>query len=140
MTFACFTNSLWTGYFEALQAVAGSAGVKLVPGAVRDRDDISRSIGAFADTGDDGLLVPPDAVTTEHQQLIFALANRHRLPAVYPYRFWADVGSVTGREGSLVAADVGIFSGAVAIPQTSPPTRAALAESTIKVSRPPIAI
>jgi putative tryptophan/tyrosine transport system substrate-binding protein len=80
----------WTGYCQALQAAAPVAGVELIPGALRSRDDISRSIEAFANTPDAGLLVPPDAVTTEHQQMIFELANRHRLPAVHPYRFWAD--------------------------------------------------
>ncbi|MEH2562203.1 ABC transporter substrate-binding protein [Bradyrhizobium sp. AZCC 2289] len=74
----------WTGYFQALQAAAPVAGVELIPGAVRSRDDISRSIETFANTPDAGLLVPPDAVTTEHQQMIFELANRYRLPAVYP--------------------------------------------------------
>lgn len=84
----------WTGYFEALQAAAPVAGVELIPGAVQSRDDISRSIERFAKTPDPGLLVPPDAITTEHQQMIFELANQYRLPAVYPYRFWADAGGL----------------------------------------------
>jgi putative ABC transport system substrate-binding protein len=84
----------WTGYFEALQAAAPVAGVELIPGAVQSRDDISRSIERFAKTPDPGLLVPPDAITTQHQQMIFELANQYRLPAVYPYRFWADAGGL----------------------------------------------
>jgi putative ABC transport system substrate-binding protein len=84
----------WTGYFEALQAAAPIAGVELIPGAVQSRDDISGSIERFAKTPDLGLLLPPDAITTEHQQIIFELANRYRLPAVYPYRFWANAGGL----------------------------------------------
>ena len=84
----------WTGYFEALQAAAPVAGVELIAGALQSRDDISRSIERFAKTPEPGLLVPPDAITTEHQQMIFELANRYRLPAVYPYRFWADAGGL----------------------------------------------
>jgi putative ABC transport system substrate-binding protein len=83
-----------TGYFEALQAAAPVAGVELIPGAVQSRDDIARSIERFAKTPDPGLLVPPDAITTEHQQMIFELANQYRLPAVYPYRFWAHAGGL----------------------------------------------
>jgi putative ABC transport system substrate-binding protein len=84
----------WTGYFEALEAAAPIAGVELIPGAVQSRDDISGSIERFAKTPDLGLLLPPDAITTEHQQMIFELANRYRLPAVYPYRFWANAGGL----------------------------------------------
>jgi putative tryptophan/tyrosine transport system substrate-binding protein len=84
----------WTGYFQALQAAAPVAGVELIPGAVQSRDDISRSIERFAKTPESGLLVLPDAITTEHQHMIFELANRYRLPAVYPYRFWADAGGL----------------------------------------------
>jgi putative ABC transport system substrate-binding protein len=84
----------WKGYFEVLQATAPTIGIEIIAGAVRDVDDISRAIEPFAEAHDVGLLVPPDAITTEHQQTIFALANRHRLPAVYPYRFWADAGGL----------------------------------------------
>jgi putative ABC transport system substrate-binding protein len=84
----------WTGYFQALEAAAPTAGVELIPGAVRSREDISRNIESLAKAPDGGLLVPPDAITTEHQQTIFELANRYRLPAVYPYRFWADAGGL----------------------------------------------
>ncbi|MFL6796632.1 MAG: ABC transporter substrate-binding protein [Xanthobacteraceae bacterium] len=87
-------TSRWEGYFQVLEATAPSIGVEIVPGAVRDIDDISRAIEAFAEARDVGLLVPPDAITTEHQQAIFRLANRHRLPAVYPYRFWAEAGGL----------------------------------------------
>jgi len=36
--------------------------------------------------------VVPNAVTILHRDLIIALADRHRLPAVYPYRFFATSG------------------------------------------------
>ncbi len=48
----------------------------------------------FAREPDGGLLVPPDAITLVHQQLILRLAARHRLPAVYPYRAWAVSGGL----------------------------------------------
>ena len=38
------------------------------------------------------LVVAPTAVTLLHRDLIIALAARHRLPAVYPYRYFATSG------------------------------------------------
>ena len=42
---------------------------------------------------------PPDNFSYVHRELIFALAARHRLPAVYPFRFMP-------REGGLVSYGV----------------------------------
>ena len=36
----------------------------------------------------------PDVSTTNHRDLIIALAARHRLPAVYPYRYFAASGGL----------------------------------------------
>ena len=52
-------------------------------------DEIERAISAFAQQPNGALLVAPNAVTIFHRDLIIALAARHRLPAIYPYRFFA---------------------------------------------------
>ena len=65
----------------------------------------STDIGQFAAIADlarepgGGLIVPPDNFSYVHRALIFALAARHRVPAVYPLRFMA-------REGGLVSYGV----------------------------------
>jgi putative ABC transport system substrate-binding protein len=79
----------WAGYNRAFGALGPTTGVRIVPGAVRDRDEIESVIDTFAREPDGGLLLPPDAITVVHQPLIVRLAARHRLPAVYPYRAWA---------------------------------------------------
>jgi hypothetical protein len=38
---------------------------------------------------DGGVVVNADAFTTAHRQQIMALAIRHRLPAIYPFRYTA---------------------------------------------------
>jgi putative ABC transport system substrate-binding protein len=38
------------------------------------------------------LVVAPTAVTLLHRDLVITLAARHRLPAIYPYRFFATGG------------------------------------------------
>ena len=39
-----------------------------------------------------GLIVMPDTFTTAHRAEITALAASHRLPAVYPFRFFTELG------------------------------------------------
>jgi putative tryptophan/tyrosine transport system substrate-binding protein len=79
----------WEGYTKALETFARSVALQFVPGAVRDRREIESSIDVFAREPNGGLIVPPDAITNVHQQVIIALSAHHRLPAVYPYRVWS---------------------------------------------------
>jgi putative tryptophan/tyrosine transport system substrate-binding protein len=79
----------WAGYTRFFEAFGPTTGVRIVPGAVRDREEIESVIDTFAREPNGGLLLPPDAITFVHQQLILRLAARHRLPAIYPYRAWA---------------------------------------------------
>jgi putative ABC transport system substrate-binding protein len=41
-----------------------------------------------------GLVVPPDSTTTVHRDLVVALAARHRLPAIYTFRFMVVAGGL----------------------------------------------
>jgi hypothetical protein len=36
--------------------------------------------------------LPPDSLTSAHQQLMFALSNLRHLPVINPYRYWAAAG------------------------------------------------
>jgi putative ABC transport system substrate-binding protein len=87
------TNPSGIGQFAAIQTVAPSLGVELRPVDVRDAGEIERAITAFARSPADGLIVT-SAGASVRRDLIVALAARHRLPAVYPFRFYATVGGL----------------------------------------------
>ena len=55
--------------------------------SVRNAAEITDTIDAFANKPNGGLVVLPNRVAVVHRELIAALATKHRLPAVYPYRF-----------------------------------------------------
>jgi putative tryptophan/tyrosine transport system substrate-binding protein len=55
--------------------------------SVRNTAEITDTIDAFANKPNGGLVVLPNPVAIAHRELIAALATKHRLPAVYPYRF-----------------------------------------------------
>jgi putative ABC transport system substrate-binding protein len=77
------------GQLGAIQSVAPSFGVEVSPIGVdvRDVSAIERAITAFARSPNGGLIVTTNASAAVHRDLIIALAARHRLPAVYPYRY-----------------------------------------------------
>ena len=82
------------GQFAAAQAVAPSLGVELSPVDVRDAGEIDRAVTAFARSPNGGLIVTASALATRHRDLIIALAARHRLPAVYSYRYMVAAGGL----------------------------------------------
>jgi putative ABC transport system substrate-binding protein len=92
-------NPAGIAQFGAIQAAAQSLGVEVSPISVRDAGEIERAVTAFARSANGGLIVTPSAGTSVHQDLIIALAARHRLPAVYAFR-----SNVTG--GGLISYGV----------------------------------
>jgi putative ABC transport system substrate-binding protein len=67
-----------------------------VPPAVRDANEIERAVAAFAQLPNGGLIVLTGGAVLVHRDLIITLAARHRLPAVYPFRYYvADGGLIS---------------------------------------------
>jgi ABC-type uncharacterized transport system substrate-binding protein len=73
-------------YTRAIKAVAPSVGVQVTVLDPHDASEIERSIGTFARESNAGLIVLPGVFTFVHHKVIIAMAARHHLPAVYPYR------------------------------------------------------
>jgi len=78
----------------SIQGVAPSFGVELSPVNVHDAGEIERAVSAFARVSSGGLIVVANPLTTINRELIIALAARHRLPAVYPFRFFVTSGGL----------------------------------------------
>ena len=82
------------GQYAVIQAAAPSLGVELRAVGVRDAGEIERAITAFARSSNGGLIVTGSPLTLVHRDLIITLAARHRLPAVYPFRYFATSGGL----------------------------------------------
>src|SRR6516225_1570454 len=79
--------SVGTAQFGAIQAVAPSLGVEVIPIGVHDTGEIERAVEAFARSANGGLIVTGGAIfSAVTRDLIITLAVRHRLPAVYSFR------------------------------------------------------
>jgi len=83
------------GQFAVIQAMASpSLGVELSPIDVRDGGEIERNIAALAREPSGGLIMTASTVTAVRFKLIIMLAARHRLPAVYPFRYFVTSGGL----------------------------------------------
>jgi putative ABC transport system substrate-binding protein len=91
-----------TGQFGAIQSVAPSVGVQVIPVNVRDAQEIGRAVAAFAQSSNGGLIVTGSGLTIVHRDLIISLAARHRLPAVYPQRSFVTAGGLISYGGDTV--------------------------------------
>jgi putative tryptophan/tyrosine transport system substrate-binding protein len=82
------------GQWGAIQSAAPSLGLEVIPVNVRDANEIERGVAAFARKSNGGLVVSGSARVVAHRSLVIALAARHKLPAVYPQRFYAEAGGL----------------------------------------------
>jgi putative ABC transport system substrate-binding protein len=82
------------GMLGAIQSAAPALGVEVSPINVRDASDMERALGAFARSGNGGLIVTASALAFAHRDLIVALATRHKLPAVYFSRTFVPAGGL----------------------------------------------
>jgi putative tryptophan/tyrosine transport system substrate-binding protein len=88
--------------FAAIQSVAPSLGVELSSLFLRDPDDLERAVGAFAGGGKAGLVVARTSGAISQRDPIIRIAAHHRLPAVYPLRFFVTGGGLVSYGPDIV--------------------------------------
>jgi putative tryptophan/tyrosine transport system substrate-binding protein len=86
----------------SVEAAAPLLSLKMVRVEVRTSADLNLAIETFAREPNGGLLVMPDVFNTVNRQQIFALAARYRLPALYPFKFFA-------MEGGLMSYGINVL-------------------------------
>ena len=81
-------------FLAPFQGAARSLGLTPIKGEVHDPEGIETSMAGLAKEPGGGVVVIPDAFFASHSTQIVALAERFRLPAVYPYRYYAAQGGL----------------------------------------------
>src|SRR6516165_9635349 len=82
-------NPSWAAYLRPIEAAAPSFGVQLTPAGVRDAAEIKQRFAVFAREPNGAVVVFPSPVTIQYRESIIAAAADRRLPAIYPYRYFA---------------------------------------------------
>jgi putative tryptophan/tyrosine transport system substrate-binding protein len=87
-------NPASAGYLTTITPAAPTFGVELTTTGVRNIAEIERAIDAIAGTSDGGIIVLPGPAPSTGRNRIIALSEQHRLPAVYPFRYWVVSGGL----------------------------------------------
>jgi ABC-type uncharacterized transport system substrate-binding protein len=74
---------------RVIEASAPSFGVRVASSPVRDAGEIESAISSIGREANVGLIVVPGPPLDGLRRTIFGLVERHRFPAIYPYRYHA---------------------------------------------------
>jgi ABC-type uncharacterized transport system substrate-binding protein len=77
-----------------IKAAAAAIGVEAIAAPVHDMSELESVIAAQAREPNGGLVLMPDVFLSTHRAEIISLAARHRLPAVYAYRYFTERGGL----------------------------------------------
>ena len=90
------------GQWAVIQAAASSLTVELTPVDTYTPAEIERGMAALASEPNGGLIVVVSSTATAHRNLIIALAAKHRLPAIFPHRYFAKGGGLASYGPDLI--------------------------------------
>jgi putative tryptophan/tyrosine transport system substrate-binding protein len=81
-------------FLGSIEGAASSLGIKAVAVEVRDDGEIERAIRELSTQPNSGAVVLPFAFATVRRQSIATLMARHRVPAIYGFRYFAESGGL----------------------------------------------
>ena len=81
-------------FLRSAQAAAPRLAIELSPYRVENSTNIEEAVAAFARVPNGGLVFPADTTSNSNRDLIVSLADRYRLPAVYPNRIFVTAGGL----------------------------------------------
>ncbi len=81
-------------YLNPFKAAAASFALEAIAAPVHDVSELESVVAAQARGLNSGLIVMPDGFLNVHRAETVSLAARYRLPAVYPWRFFAELGGL----------------------------------------------
>ena len=81
-------------YVDPFKTAAPSFGVEAIAAPVHDTSELKSVVAAHARALNGGLIVMPDTFLHVHRAEITSLAAHYRLPAIYPFRFYTEIGGL----------------------------------------------
>ena len=96
------TGALGIAQWAVIGTAASPLGIELTPELDVVTGDTQAAVAEFAGAPNSGLIVGVSAASTIQRQLIIELAKKHKLPTVYPYRFFVEAGGLMSYGPNLI--------------------------------------
>jgi ABC-type uncharacterized transport system substrate-binding protein len=81
-------------FIRSIEVAAAKFRLETIEARVHEAAEIEPVLTKLGHEPGFGLVLPPDSFTGFHHKLIIELAGRFRLPAIYPFRYFADAGGL----------------------------------------------
>ena len=81
-------------FLRPFEASASYFRVRTLAAAVDSDAEIEKAIGAVARVPGGALIVTPGLFVLSRRELVMGLVTRYRIPAIYPFTFWANLGGL----------------------------------------------
>lgn len=92
-------------FLKSGRAAASRLSVDLVSTPVETAVDVQAAIDSLARLPNSGLVVLPSGIGILHRDLIIALTAQHRIPTVYPFRFFVSAGGLMSYGTDVISQD-----------------------------------
>jgi len=88
------TSPIAIPFSRSLESAAERFSVEVVATPVHMPEGIETALKLLGREPGGGLILPPDVFAATHRKLIMDLADRYKLPAAYPHRYFVDDGGL----------------------------------------------
>jgi putative tryptophan/tyrosine transport system substrate-binding protein len=95
-------NSASTGYLPLMETAARALALEIIPSPARDDTEIEGVMNALASEPNGGVILIPSPLMGASHRLIISLANRHRLPSIFSFRYYPADGGLASYGVDLV--------------------------------------
>jgi putative ABC transport system substrate-binding protein len=81
-------------FLRSIESAAEKLGISPAAAGIGDAVDLEGAITSFAEQPNGGLIALPHPLTSNNRDMIIALGAQYRVPAVYPFRYFATAGGL----------------------------------------------
>jgi putative ABC transport system substrate-binding protein len=88
-------------FFDPIASAAGALGLSVKSVHITETSQIEAAVAAYAGGPEGGIVAPTDSFLVANRRVLVETATRYRVPAIYSFRYFMDVGGLMSYGPSL---------------------------------------